>query len=106
MSGEFAGALRERVTLERPDPARDTLGGAVGGWLWQGAAWAAVSPASPGPPGEAGARAAMPRWTVTLRTRGDVMPGWRILWRARSLVVRAIADDGSGRMTIEAEEAR
>lgn len=44
---EFAGALRERVTIERRLGNRDALGGAVGAYAYDGTGWAAISPLIP-----------------------------------------------------------
>lgn len=100
MSPEFAGVLRERVTLMRRDPARDALGGASGTWSEVRDFWAAVEPV--------GARE-MPRWRVMLRDEGgSPVMGDRLGWGGRTLAILAIGSDPRlpGRITIEAEETR
>ena len=108
MSAEFAGTLRERVTIEQPNPARDALGGRAGGYVYDGAAWAAVTPLLPADLSAADALSALPRWTVTLRTREGVGPGTRLVWRGRYLRVRSLVSDPSdpARMVLSCEEAR
>ncbi|RJT24564.1 head-tail adaptor protein [Chakrabartia godavariana] len=108
MSGEFSGALRERVTIEQPNPARDALGGRTGGYLYDGAAWAAVSPLLAADAGVAGALSALPRWSVTLRKREGILPGTRLVWRGRYLQVRGCISDprDPARMILTCEETR
>lgn len=108
MSGEFAGALRERVTIEQPNPARDALGGRQSGYLYDGAAWAAVAPLVPADLSSADALSALPRWSVTLRKREGIMPGTRLVWRGRFLRVRAVMSDPAlpAQMVLICEEVR
>jgi len=108
MSGEFAGALRERVTIEHPNPARDALGGQTGGYLYDGAAWAAIAPLMPADLAAAAALSALPRWSVTLRKREGIMPGTRLVWRGRYLRVRGVVSDPQdpARMVLSCEEVR
>ncbi len=108
MSGEFAGALRERVTIEQPHPARDALGGRAGGYLYDGAAWAAISPLMPADLAAADALSAQPRWSVTLRKREGIDPGTRLVWRGRFLRVRSVVSDPvqPAQMVLTCEEVR
>lgn len=108
MTGEFAGALRERVTIEQPNTARDALGGRSGGYLYDGAAWAGVAPLLPADLSVADALSALPRWSVTLRKREGIAPGTRIVWRGRYLRVRGVVSDprDPARMVLTCEEAR
>jgi head-tail adaptor len=105
MSGELAGALRERVTIERRGGGRDGLAGAVGDWVPQGAVWAGVVPDGVDPAVAAGARDAMPRWTVTMRAGADVLPGDRLLWGDRVLMVAAV-ETWPDRMRVRTREQR
>lgn len=107
MKGELAGALQERVTIERRGAERDALGGAVGDWSLVGAGWAAIVSDGFGPVSEADARSALPRWRVTMR-RADVRVGDRIMWGERALVVARRGDDprARDRMILTAEEQR
>lgn len=108
MSGEFAGSLRERVTIEQPNPARDALGGRAGGYLYDGAAWAGVSPLLPADLSEADALSALPRWSVTLRKREGIVPDTRLVWRGRYLRVRGVVSDPAhpARMVLTCQEVR
>lgn len=108
MSGELAGSLRERVTIEQPLPQRDALGGRRGGWTYDGAAWARVTPLVPADAATGDARSALPRWSVTLRKREGIMPGTRLVWRGRFLIVRhGISDPAEpARMILTCEETR
>jgi len=108
MSGEFAGALRERVTIEQPRTDRDALGGRAGGYLYDGAAWASVSPLVPASLASADALSAQQRWQVTMRKREGVVPGTRLVWRGRFLAVRSGLSDPAdpARMVLNCEEMR
>ncbi len=108
MSGEFAGALRERVTIEQPRPMRDALGGRQGGWTYDGAAWARVTPLVPAALLAADALSSLPRWSVTMRKREGVLPGTRFVWRGRFLIVRSGISDPAdpARMVLSCEEVR
>ncbi len=108
MSGELAGALRERVTIFRRAGARDALGGASGGWAAIAAAWAAIVPDGAGDEVSGDALDAAPRWRVTLRAPAQATIGDRIGWGARMLRVRGRSDDPAARdrVMLAAEEVR
>ena len=105
---ELAGALRERVQIERRGEARDALGGATGGWIALGSAWAAVEYERPGPGTAAGAREDRPLWRVTMRARSDVAVGDRLVWAGKQLGVRSVERDPRWRelLILRAEEMR
>ena len=105
---EFAGALRERVTIERRLGNRDVLGGASGHYAYDGAAWAAVSPLIPADLSLADSLSAMPRWQVTIRKREGIDLRTRFVWRGRFLGVRSCISDprDPARMVLTCEEAR
>lgn len=109
MSRGFAGAMRERIAIERRGSARDALGGAVGGWDLVRQAWAGVIPARPGVDVKAVALDALPHWIVTMRNEGAaVMPGDHVVWRGRRLMVRRIGQDPRtpDRVVLGTEEQR
>lgn len=108
MSGEFAGALRERVTIEQPPPGRDAVGGRQGMWRYDGAVWARVTPLAPSGAVVADALSALPRWSVTMRKREGVLPGCRLVWRGRFLIVMSGMSDPAdpARMVLTCEEMR
>lgn len=100
---EFAGALRERILIER----RGEAGAAASeGWRHDGAAWAAVAPLGPGERIVAGALSARPRWRITIRQRGGIDLDSRIIWRARTLRLVAIVEDPRqpDRLVLDTEE--
>lgn len=108
MSAELAGALSERVELQRRATERDALGGAVGAWVVVGSAWAEIAPERTGPLVAGEAIEALPGWRVTLRADADVSVGDRLAWRGRRLRVRARIDDPAlpDRVQLRAEEER
>lgn len=108
MSGEFAGALRERVTIERRAPSRDNRGGANGAWMYDGAAWVGVAPVVPANLAEADALSAAPRWRVTMRKREGIGLDTRLVWRGRFLAVRGVESDPRepAQMLLACEEKR
>jgi len=105
---EFAGTLKERVTIERRLGNRDTLGGAVGAYAYDGQAWAAISPLIPADLAVADSLSALPRWQVTMRKREGIDPRTRLVWRGRFLGVRAVVSDprDPARMVLTCEEKR
>ena len=105
---ELSGSLRERVTIERRLGNRDTLGGAVGAYAYDGAAWAAVSPLIPADLTVADSLSALPRWQVTLRKREGIDLKTRLVWRGRFLGVRSVISDprDPARMVLTCQEKR
>lgn len=108
MTQEFAGALRERVAIEQRASQRDVWGGAAGGYSYDGAAWAAIAPLTPGEEVAGDVYAALPRWRVTLRRRDRIGPQTRFVWRGRYLKVRTVETDPAApaRMYAVCEEQR
>ncbi len=90
---EFAGALRERVGIERRLDARDAMARGANRWMCDGAAWAAVAPLTPADLTQADALSALPRWQVTMRNRPRLGVWTRLIWRGRYLAVRALIAD-------------
>ena len=105
---EFTGTLKERVTLERRLGNRDALGGAIGAYAYDGAAWAAVSPLIPADLTVADTLSALPRWQVTMRKREGVDLKTRLVWRGRFLGVRSVISDprDPARMVLTCQEKR
>lgn len=92
--GELSGRLRTRVIVERREDARDALGAASGDWITTRSAWAEIVPEGAGPIGQADARAAMPRWMVTMRAEAPLPTiGDRVLWAGRTLRVLSVGAD-------------
>jgi SPP1 family predicted phage head-tail adaptor len=95
------GALKRRVTLQRPDRAEDAGGGAAVIWTDVATAWARVTTAAAGEGEAADALTARVAYTVGLRWREDVRPGWRVVFRGKALRVRAAVDrDLDGRFIV------
>ena len=105
---ELSGSLRERVTIERRLGNRDALGGAVGAYAYDGAAWAAVSPLIPADLTVADSLSALPRWQVTMRKREGIDLKTRLVWRGRFLGVRSVISDprDPARMVLTCQEKR
>lgn len=105
---EFAGALRERITLERRNGERDMLAGARGKYRFDGAAWAAVTPLIPAGLVAGDAISGLPRWRVTMRKREGVDVASRLVWRGRYLAVRGVESDPRepAQMILMTEEQR
>lgn len=108
MSGEFAGALRERVTIERRLGDRDAIAGASGRHVYDGAAWVAVFPLIPGAEAMGDARSALSRWQITMRKREGIGPWTRLVWRGRYLRVMSVLSDprDPARMVLTCDELR
>jgi len=108
-TGELAGRLRERVTIQRRNPARDAVAGAAGEWVEIGTAWAEIVPTAHAAQVSGDALAAMPCWRVTLRAPGAAIAiDDRMVWHGRMLRVRAIHADPRtpDRITLHMEEQR
>ena len=93
MSGEFAGALTQRVSILRRAADRDDLGGADGGWSVVAGHWAALEPVTAAAWGAGDLPSAKPRWRAVLRAGVDVAPGDRLQWRLLLLGVRSVGTD-------------
>lgn len=108
MSGELAGRLRERVTVERRAATRDALGGATGAWIAVATIRAAVAPGRAGPAVAGDAPSGLDDWIVTARAEADVRVGDRLVWRGRRLAaVRVVRDPRApDRIEIFNEEER
>jgi head-tail adaptor len=105
---EFAGTLRQRITIERPVTTRTPTGVQESGWEPVASCLAAIELEGVGPQSEAQALSAMPKLRVTIRRRQGIAIDQRILWGPRTLMVRQLLDDPSSadRLTMRCEEAR
>ena len=90
MTQEFAGALRERILIERPVTSRTAMGLQADGWEKVCRALAAIEPDGTGAEAEAQALSAMPRFRVTVRPREGIAVGQRISWRETQLMIRQL----------------
>lgn len=106
MTGELAGALRERVILEKRLGGRDMLGGGNGRYAHLGEAWAAISPLAPGDFTAGESIRASQRWRVILRARSGIDADVRLIWRGWTLAVRGVICDprDAAQMILTCEE--
>jgi head-tail adaptor len=109
MSTEFAGSLRERITVERQAEARTAMGRAAGEWEPLFKCMAAIVPeTAAGAEAEGQALSAMARFRVTIRARCGVAVGQRIVWGGTRLMVRQVVADPRtrDRIAMRCEEVR
>jgi len=108
MSGEFAGTLRERITIERPVSLRNAMGLQEPGWEEVSRCLAAVVLETVGAESEGQALSSMPRYRVTVRRRDGIALDQRVRWNGRSLMVRQLLDDprARDRIVMRCEEVR
>jgi len=105
---EFAGTLRERVTIERPVSLRNAMGLQEPGWEQVCSCLAAVAIEGVGAESEGQALSAMPRCRVTIRRRDGIEVGQRVRWKGLSFVARQLLDDPRlrDRIVMRCEEVR
>ena len=105
---EFAGTLRERITIERPTTSRTPEGLQQPGWEPVASCLAAIAVEGVGPESEGQALSAMPRLRVTIRRRSGVTIDQRIRWKSRTLMVRSVVDDPRlpDRLVLRCDEVR
>lgn len=93
MSGELAGRLSERVTLELWQGGSDDLGAATGAWILQGDRWASIRPIELAPSAEADSRSSRRRYQVTLRSEPRLSLLHRLRWRDEVLALLRVEAD-------------
>lgn len=105
---EFAGSLRERITIERPTSTRTASGLQEAGWERVAQCSAAIALEGVGQESEGQALSAMPRLRVTIRRRDGIAIDQRIRWKSRTLLIRQALDDPHlpDRLILRCEEAR
>lgn len=98
MSAKTApGALRRRIAIEAPADVPDGAGGATRGFAPLATCFAAVEPLSAEEAAAGRALGLNRLWRMTIRARGDLSGGHRVVWRGRAfdvLSVRALDADG------------
>lgn len=106
MSGEFAGLLRERVTVERLASTPGDDGNATLAWTADGEAWAALAPAGLPDPIAGEGQVSRPRYRLTLRPRPGLGLASRFRWLGRVLTVLRVEPDPrrTDRITLLVEE--
>jgi head-tail adaptor len=90
---EFAGALRERILIERPVTTRTPTGLQESGWEPVTRCFAAIRLEGVGAQSEGQALSAMAKLRVTIRRRSEIAIDQRISWGKRRLMVRQLLDD-------------
>lgn len=105
---EFAGSLRERISIERPTTLRTPTGLQEAGWEAVARCLAAIQLEGVGPEAEGQALSAMPRLRVTIRRRSGIAIAQRIRWGERTLMIRQMLDDPRtpDRLVLRCEEVR
>jgi SPP1 family predicted phage head-tail adaptor len=102
MDMEHAGALDERVVIERWQSQRDGAGDDVGRWVVVDTLFAAVTPATPlAASTTAEAARSGRRWRVRIRQRADIDLAVRLRWRGQVLAVRAVETVGRRRAWLD-----
>lgn len=105
---EFAGTLRERITLQRPVETRSDAGLWESDWETYADCLAAVTLEGAGPESEGMSLSAMPRFRVVVRVRDGIAIDQRVGWRGRVLMIRQVLLDPKARdrITLKCEEVR
>ncbi len=108
MSAEFAGVLRERIRIERPSAAGDSLASGSTETELVGEFWAAIEAQGAGSEATAESRSAMQRWRFILRQTDKILPGDRLIWSERNMLIRTVSEDRRllPRTILDAEEIR
>ena len=91
------GALRRRITIERPADLDDGAGGVIRGFAPLAELFAAVEPLGAQEQAFGRTLGLKKLWRATIRARGDVDGGCRVAWRGAVLdvlSVRALDADG------------
>lgn len=92
MSAENIAGLRARVTLLRPEPIGDDIGGQIAEFVSAGDVWARISASGAGGLAVYDGAAARTGYRIEIRMRRDVRPAWRVAWGERALRIVSIAD--------------
>lgn len=101
MSAEAIAGLRARVTLLRPEPTGDDIGGQIVEFVSAGEVWARVGASGTSGGAIYDGAGARTGYRVEIRMRRDVKPTWRVAWGERALRVNSIADsDADGAFLI------
>jgi SPP1 family predicted phage head-tail adaptor len=97
VSAENIAGLRARVTLLRPEPTGDDIGGQVVEFVSAGEAWARISASGASGIAVYDGAGARTGYRVEIRMRRDVKPTWRVEWGERALRINSISDaDAAG----------
>lgn len=105
---EFAGALNERILIERPAMERNAAGLQEQAWELVTRCRAAIVPEGAGAESEGMTLSAMPRFRVTIRHVRSIDVDQRVQWAGRHLAVRHVVADPrqKDRLVLRCEELR
>jgi head-tail adaptor len=105
---EFAGTLRERVTILAPTEARTSIGVQQFGWHKVADSLASIAPEGAGAEAQGMALSAMPRFVVTIRKRDGIAIDMRVRWGTREMAIRQLIGDprSPDRIVMRCEEVR
>ena len=108
MGAEFAGMLRERIRIERFATERDALASSSDETELIGEFWATVEAQGAAQETSAESRAAMQSWRFILRQTDQILPGDRLIWSGRNMLIRTVSEDRRllPKTIVEAEETR
>ena len=108
MSVEFAGALSERILIERPSAERDPTGLQQPVWETVCQCRASITLESIGAQSQGQALSALPRFRVAIRRRDDIALDQRISWGECRMIVRQLLDDplAKDRISMRCDEVR
>ncbi len=96
------GRLRHRVTIEQPVGTPDDGGGETLAWETLAAVWAEVMPVKAAESAAGDHEVTRATHRVTLRWRGDVTGGMRVLHRGRVLRIATASDPDETRRLLVA----
>jgi len=105
---EFAGTLRQRISIEQAMPVRTASGLQQEGWMPVARCLASIVADSPAAEVEAMALSSAQRFRVTIRRRDGIAVGQRVVWGHRRMMVRQRIDDPRwpDRIVLRCEETR
>ncbi len=98
------GAMRHRVTLQKPTRVADEIGGAATAWSDEGEVWAVIEALGGADAPAFDAQRAVSSFRVTIHRRDDVRAGWRVSWGTRRLRVVSAPNDATPRLSLICEE--
>lgn len=94
MSGRsFAGALAERVVIERWQRASDDLAGDPGHWTAEATGWANIVPIGRGSAEDGAALSARRRYRIEMRDDPATGLEHRLIWEGRVMTLLSIERD-------------
>lgn len=98
------GAMRARVTVQRPERVADEIGGAAILWTDEAELWAAIEAVSGDERVAHDGAASLTRFRVMINDYEGVRAGWRLLWGERVLRIAGVTDDCARRLQLSCEE--